>query len=45
LPERIEFDYEIDTENASLPYSPLYNLLGLELAALREYLDEHLKKG
>jgi Reverse transcriptase (RNA-dependent DNA polymerase) len=45
LPERTEFDHEIDTENASPPYGPLYNLSGPELAALREYLDEHLKKG
>jgi hypothetical protein len=44
LPEHSQMDHAIDT-TANPPYGPIYNLSADELAALRRYLDEQLKKG
>src|SRR5208282_5331361 len=43
LPEQGGFEHAIDTID-SPPYGPLYNLSELQLAALREYLSDALRK-
>jgi hypothetical protein len=46
LPEHGPQDHAIETiEGKSPPFGPIYNLSVTELETLREYLDEHLKKG
>lgn len=46
LPEHRSFDHHIPLENGqNPPFGPIYNLSEKELEALREYLDENLKKG
>jgi transposase InsO family protein len=46
LPQSGPYDLSIDTEEGTTPpYGPLYNLGEAELAYLREYLEEYLKKG
>ena len=44
LPSHEGRDHAIET-TAEPPFSPLYNLSNVELAALRTYLDEALAKG
>ncbi|EAL17174.1 hypothetical protein CNBN1990 [Cryptococcus deneoformans B-3501A] len=46
LPEHRSFDHHIPLEEGkNPPFGPIYNLSETELEALREYLDENLKKG
>lgn len=46
LPPNRPFDHAIPLEpNSSVPFGPLYNLAEKELTALREYIDDNLKKG
>ena len=46
LPEHRDWDYKIPIEEGKKPtYGPIYALSETELKALREYLDENLKKG
>ena len=46
LPEHQDWDHEIPIEEGKKPtYGPIYALSETELKALREYLDENLKKG
>ncbi len=46
LPEDQEWDHEIPLEDGKKPtYGPIYALSEKELEALRNYLDENLKKG
>ena len=46
LPEHRDWDHEILIEEGKKPtYGPIYALSETELKALREYLDENLKKG
>ncbi|EAL23701.1 hypothetical protein CNBA3480 [Cryptococcus deneoformans B-3501A] len=46
LPEHRSFDHHIPLEEGkNPPFGPIYNLSEKELEALREYLDENLKKG
>src|SRR5690606_25731737 len=46
LPPSRPFDHSIPLEpGATVPFGPLYNLSEKELEALREYIDENLKKG
>ena len=44
LPSHEGRDYAIETI-AEPPFGPLYNLSNIELAALRNYLDDALTKG
>ena len=44
LPEQGGFEHAIETEG-NPPYGPLYNLSETQLAALREYLTDSLRKG
>lgn len=44
LPQHQGNDHAIETTDAP-PHGPLYNLSNLELAELRRYIDEALKKG
>ena len=45
LPEHQNWDHEIPIEEEKKPtYGPIYALSVTELKALREYLDENLKK-
>ena len=45
LPEHRDWDHKIPIEKRKKPtYRPLYALSETELKALREYLDENLKK-
>ena len=46
LPEHQDWDHEIPIKEGKKPtYGPIYALSETELKALREYLDENLKKG
>src|SRR5271154_7105841 len=46
LPKHQPWDHEIPLQPGTSPsYGPIYSLSERELEALREYLDEHLKKG
>lgn len=46
LPPHRPYDHAIPLEpGATAPFGPLYNLSEKELKALREYIDENLKKG
>ena len=46
LPEHQDWDHKIPIEEGKKPsYGPIYALSETELKALREYLDENLKKG
>ena len=46
LPEHQDWDHKILIEEGKKPtYGPIYALSETELKALREYLDENLKKG
>jgi len=46
LPPHRPFDHTITLEpDAAAPFGPLYNLSEKELEALREFLDDNLKKG
>ena len=46
LPERRLYDCPIDLqEGAHPPFGPIYELAELELEALREYIDENIRKG
>ena len=46
LPEHTTYDHKIPLAAGSMPpFGPIYGLSETELQALREYLDEHLKKG
>lgn len=46
LPEHRPFDHTIPLEEGkSPPWGPIYSLSDTELKALRDYLDENLKKG
>ena len=46
LPPHRIYDHTIPLEpGATAPFGPLYNLSEKELKALREYIDENLKKG
>ena len=46
LPEHRDWDHEITIEEGKKPtYRPIYALSETKLKALREYLDENLKKG
>lgn len=46
LPPSRPFDHTIPLEpGATVPFGPLYNLSEKELEALREYIDDNLKKG
>ena len=45
LPEHLDWDHKIPIEEGKKPtYGPIYALSETELKALREYLDENLKK-
>ena len=45
LPEHRDWDHEIPIEKGKKPtYGPIYALLETKLKALKEYLDENLKK-
>lgn len=46
LPAHRKYDIGIDlTPDARIPWGPIYRLPEPELAVLRDYLDDHLKKG
>ena len=46
LPDHRPYDHHIPLEEGGMPpWGPIYSLSETELAALREYLDENLKKG
>ena len=46
LPEHRDWDHKIPIKEGKKPtYGPIYALSETELKALREYLDENLKKG
>lgn len=46
LPPHRPFDHAIPLEpDAKIPFGPLYTLSQTELQALREYIDDNLKKG
>jgi hypothetical protein len=46
LPEHRKFDISIDLiPGATVPWGPIYNLTEPELATLRDYLSENLKRG
>ena len=46
LPPNRPFDHAIPLEpDSTIPFGPLYNLSEKELEALREYIDDNLKKG
>ena len=45
-PYRGDLDHSIPLEEGSKPvFGPIYNLSEVELKALREYIEEHLRKG